>query len=278
MIRIPDVQSESHDIVAGDARRGFVVLGDHASNWLPESYGTLGLAAHDLERHIAYDIGADGVARGLAARLGAPAVLSRFSRLLIDPNRGDDDPTLIMRLSDGAVIPGNRHLDADERARRIARFWKPYHAAIDAVIDACLAAGVAPAILSIHSFTGTWKGVSRPWHAGILWDRDPRFALPLLEALKAEPDLVVGENEPYPGSYEGDCCWQHGLLRGLAWVVVEVRQDLIDDAAGQRRWADRLARLVENLEPSPDVKSKDRHKPAFPTQTDPAQPKKGMPP
>jgi predicted N-formylglutamate amidohydrolase len=253
MAIIPAIDAPSHHVVPGNAGRGLVLLCDHASNDIPADYGTLGLDPAQLKRHIAYDIGAAGVTQRLARRLDAPAVLSRFSRLLIDPNRGDDDPTLIMRLSDGAVIPGNRLLDADERQRRIERFWRPYHAAIDNVIDRCIATGTHPAIVSVHSFTESWKGVPRPWHVGVLWDGDRRIAEPLLAAFRAEGDLIVGENQPYPGSYEGDCCWQHAVARGLPWAVIEIRQDLIRDEAGQQRWADRVARAIESLAPRPDL-------------------------
>lgn len=253
MSTIAPFEAESHTVLPGDARRGLVILCDHASNWLPEEYGTLGLDPAQLRRHIAYDIGAEALTRGLSARLGAPAVLSRFSRLLIDPNRGDDDPTLIMRLSDGAIVPGNRYLDGDERERRLVRFWRPYRQAIAQTIEQCSAAGVSPCLLSIHSFTESWKGVPRPWHAGILWEHDPRLAIPMLEALRAEHDLIVGENEPYPGSYEGDTCWEQGMGRGLPWVVLEVRQDLIREPDGQARWVERIARIVETLATRPDL-------------------------
>jgi predicted N-formylglutamate amidohydrolase len=261
---IEPAEEESFTVLAGRVDRGLVILCDHASNRLPPEYGTLGLDPAQLKRHIAYDIGAEAVVRDLSRRLGAPAVLSRFSRLLIDPNRGDDDPTLIMRLSDGAVVPGNRHLDAAERERRTARFWRPYHAAIASVLDRCMASGVPPAILSVHSFTESWKGVPRPWHAGVLWAGDRRLAVPLVEAFRAEHDLIVGENEPYPGSYEGDCCWQHGVRRGLAWAVLEIRQDLIRDLPGQARWAERVARIVASLEVRPDL-----HLDGLPVQTSP---------
>ena len=208
-----------------------------------------GLPAAQLERHIAYDIGVAPIVRALAAELDAPAVMTRYSRLLIDPNRGRDDPTLIMRLSDGAVIPGNRKLDAAERDKRLQRFYEPYHRAIDDVIDQCLATGVAPALLSIHSFTESWKQFTRPWHVGVLWDGDARLAKPLLEAFYAEGDLIVGDNEPYAGQLEGDCLWQHGAQRGLANAIVEVRQDLIRDAAGQAAWSERLCRIVEKILP-----------------------------
>ena len=246
----PDIaaeDAESYAVIAGRADAGVIVLCDHAGNAFPPGYGTLGLPEEQLRRHIAYDIGAAGVTRQVAAALRAPAVMTRYSRLLIDPNRGADDPTLIMRLSDGAVIPGNRKLDDAERQRRIGLYYRPYHAAIDRVIDRCLAAGVAPALLSIHSFTESWKTFARPWHIGILWDRDARFARPLLDRFYAEGDLIVGDNEPYTGQVEGDCLCQHGTRRGLANAIVEIRQDLIRDAAGQQAWAARLARIVEMI-------------------------------
>ena len=218
------------------------------------SYGTLGLPAAQLGRHIAYDIGAAPITRALAAALGVPAVLTRYSRLLIDPNRGDDDPTLIMRLSDGAVIPGNRRID-ERRARAAHRsLLSPLPSRPSTrVIDQCLAAGVAPALLSIHSFTESWKAIPRPWHVGILWDRDTRLAKPLLESFYAEGDLIVGDNEPYSGQLEGDCLWQHGTQRGLANAIIEIRQDLIRDAAGQAAWARRLGRIVESILPDTHV-------------------------
>ncbi len=232
-------------VLPGRIDRGLILLCDHADNAIPSGYGTLGLPPEQLKRHIAYDIGAAAVTRALAAALGAPAVLTRYSRLLIDPNRGRDDPTLIMRLSDGAVIPGNRKLDAAEREKRLRLYYEPYHQAVDAVIDRFLEAGIAPLLLSIHSFTESWKQFLRPWHVGVLFGDDARLARALLEAFYAEGDLIVGENEPYAGQLEGDCLWQHGARRGLANAIVEIRQDLIRDAAGQEVWSRRMARIVE---------------------------------
>lgn len=246
-------RGESHEIIAGRATAGVLLVCDHASNRLPPEYGTLGLPAGQLVRHIAYDIGIEGVTRDLAAALGCPAVLSRWSRLLIDPNRGEDDPTLIMRLSDGAIIPGNHPLDAGERDRRIARYYKPYHDAIRRTWERCAQSGRHPALLGMHSFTEIWKGKQRPWHAGVLWEKDERLALPLLAALRAEPDLVVGENEPYPGQYEGDTLWQHGTKPGRAFAAIEVRQDLIAGADGQMAWAARLARVLGRLLETPGL-------------------------
>ncbi len=239
--------------IAGAAESGLILLCDHASNDLPAEYGDLGLPRAELERHIGYDIGAAGVTRALAAQLGCPAVLTRFSRLLIDPNRGEDDPTLVMRLSDGAVVPGNRQVDDAEIARRIARFHRPYHRAIEAEIERMLGAGVVPALLSIHSFTPVWRGVPRPWHAALLWDLDPRFARPLIEALAAPGDLVVGDNEPYDGALRNDCLYRHGTARGLPHALIEIRQDLIAEPAGQIGWADRLAGVLPALLAEPEL-------------------------
>ncbi|MCS0503844.1 N-formylglutamate amidohydrolase [Ancylobacter mangrovi] len=232
------------EVIPGAAEAGLLLICDHASNALPAAYDGLGLPPGELERHIGYDIGVAGVTRRLAATLGCSAVLSHFSRLLIDPNRGEDDPTLVMRLSDGAVIPGNRHADADEVESRLALFHRPYHAAIEAEIARALAAGTVPAILSVHSFTPVWRGVPRPWHVALLWDADPRFTAPLLEALRAPGDLIVGDNEPYDGALRNDCLYRHGTSRGLAHTLIEIRQDLIGDEAGQQAWADRLAGLL----------------------------------
>ena len=239
--------------VAGDAAGGLLLLCDHASNRVPDEYAGLGLPASEFVRHIAYDPGAALVTRHLARRLSAPAVLSNFSRLLIDANRGDDDPTLIMRLSDGAVVPGNASVDDGERARRIRLFHAPYHAAIEAAIDRALVLGRPPALVSIHSFTAVWRGRTRPWHAGILWDRDPRLAVPLLEALRADASLVVGDNEPYSGVLPNDTMWRHGSARGLAYVLIEIRQDLIGDDAGAIAWAGRLAPILAALNARAEV-------------------------
>lgn len=245
--------TDSYELIPGRLDAGLLVLCDHATNALPSEYGTLGLPAAELERHIGYDIGAAEVTRKVAKALDAPAIMTRFSRLLIDPNRGLDDPTLVMRISDGAVVPGNRHLDEDERLRRVGTYYAPYHQRIDSLIEKCVAAGVPPVLLSIHSFTDNWKGVPRPWHAAILWDRDYRFSVPLLEALRSDAGIIVGENEPYDGKLAGDCMWQHGTRRGLAHTIIEVRQDLIRTPEGQQAWGERLAHAVKAVFARADV-------------------------
>jgi predicted N-formylglutamate amidohydrolase len=239
--------------INGDPATGILILCDHASNALPPEYGTLGLDPRQLQRHIGYDIGAAPVTRGLARRLGAPALLTTFSRLLIDPNRGDDDPTLIMRLSDGAVVPANARHTREEREARIARFHRPYHAAIKAELDVMAAMGLVPLIVSIHSFTPVWRGTPRPWHVGILWDTDPRAAQAMIRAFERDPALVVGDNEPYDGALRNDTLYVHGSARGFPHALVEVRQDLIGDEAGAEDWAARLEPVVRELRADPEM-------------------------
>jgi predicted N-formylglutamate amidohydrolase len=226
---------------------GLLILCDHAENSLPESYGCLGLRPEDLHRHIAHDMGAVGIAERLASQLGAPAILSQFSRLLIDPNRGLDDPTLIMQISDGLIVPGNVGVDEAEIAFRIDHYYEPYHRAIERAIEAGLAMGKPPALVSMHSFTQAWKGVPRPWSVGVLWDKDPRLALPLLAALREIPGIEVGDNQPYSGQLKGDTLYRHGTGRGLAHVLIEVRQDLILSEEGQAEWAQLLAGALRKV-------------------------------
>ena len=212
---------------------------DHASNQLPQSYGTLGLDPELLGTHIAYDIGAGTVARVLAEEFGAPAILASWSRLLIDLNRGADDPTIVMKLSDGSVIAGNARADANEIAHRTAAFHEPYHAAIAHEVDQFRRRGLVPSIISVHSFTPAWKGRPRPWEVGVLWDRDSRIARPLMDFLSAAA-FIVGDNEPYSGELENDCLYRHGTMNGLPHVLIEIRQDLIGTEAEARAFAIRL--------------------------------------
>ncbi len=225
-----------------------LLLCDHASNAVPPELGDLGLPRSDLERHIAWDVGARGVTLALSDAFDAPAVLAGFSRLTIDPNRGEDDPTLVMRLYDGSIVPANRHADAAEVERRLALYHRPYHAAVSAAIDAALADGVRPRLVSIHSFTPQLRGrAPRPWHVSVLTDADDRLTGPLIERLRAEDELVVGVDEPYAGHLEGDTLWRHGLSRGLEHALIEVRNDLIADAAGQAAWGALLARCLSDV-------------------------------
>ncbi len=238
---------EAYETIAGGTGSKLIIICDHASNRIPDTEPDLGLPQAQMERHIAYDIGVEKIVRHMAARLDAPAILSRFSRLLIDPNRGLDDPTLVMRISDGAVIPGNANVTEQEIQRRISQYYLPYHNALAGMISTCIEDGCPPVLLSIHSFTPQWKDVVRPWHAGILWDKDPRFAVPMIEALRQEPGLVIGDNEPYRGYLAGDCMYRHATLGGLSHALLEIRHDLIDDDAGVKEWGDRLSRITGQL-------------------------------
>lgn len=244
-------QNVPYELVNPGGNPKLLILCDHASNALPERYGTLGLPVTEFHRHIAYDIGCAEVVRALSAHLDCPAVLGRYSRLLIDLNRGADDPTIVMKLSDGAVIPANARVDAfrdaDEFHHRIEHYHRPYHDAVDRQIKEAMAAGHVPVVLSIHSFTPAWRGQPRPWHVGVLWDKDPRLSGPLMEALRAQGDLTVGENQPYAGYIRGDTLYRHCTLRGLPHALLEIRQDLIDTEAGQMAWARRLADLLPGL-------------------------------
>ncbi|MGP2494021.1 N-formylglutamate amidohydrolase [Mesorhizobium sp. PUT5] len=242
------------DLIEGDRSKGLVLVADHARRTLPQDYGDLGLQAAEFGRHIAYDIGVEAVTRELAALTGAPAVLAGFSRLLIDPNRGEDDPTLIRQLYDGTVVPGNYPLAEEERERRLERFYRPYHDAVAAMIASVAeASGRAPFVFSVHSFTPVMQGRARPWHVGILWDMDDRAPRALIEALAADKDLIVGDNEPYDGALAGDTMSRHATANGLAHALVEIRQDLIADDAGALAWARRLAPIVDVINSRPDI-------------------------
>ena len=262
------VDGSPYRLIEGDWSRGVFVLCDHAENTIPASHGTLGLRPEDLNRHIAYDLGAAEVAERLAALLGVPALLTRFSRLLIDPNRGLDDPTLVMQVSDGIVVPGNARLSEREIEARIAGYYAPYHRAIELAIETATEAGKAPVLVSVHSFTQAWKSALRPWHAAVLWDKDPRFAIPLIAALEALPEVTVGNNEPYTGKLKGDTLYRHGTLRGLAHALIEIRQDLILGPEGQAEWAERLATILERLLTRPDLSSRLHAVEHFGSETD----------
>lgn len=231
-------------VVDGANRGGrWLVTCDHATNSVSEAVipgGDLGIMAADMGRHIAYDIGAAGLSRHLARLLDSPAILSDFSRLVIDPNRGTDDPTLLMKIYDGTIIPANRHADAAEVERRLNLCYRPYH---DAYAEMAARPGIG--ICAVHSFTPRLNGRGmRPWQVGILWAGDDRVAGPLIRRLR-DLGLTVGDNEPYSGHLPGDSIDRHALAFGRPNVLVEVRNDLIRDEAGQREWAERLAPVLQ---------------------------------
>lgn len=235
---------EAFHILGQDRPGRWLVTCDHASNRVPTwvAGGDLGIAPADMARHIAWDVGAAGLTRALAEALDSPAILSDFSRLVIDPNRGEDDPTLVMKLYDGTIIPANRHIVAAGVEERLERLYRPYHAAY-----ARLAARQADTVIvAVHSFTPCLKGrAPRPWHVGVLHSHlDSRFSLPLIARLQREADLCVGDNEPYSGHLPGDAIDRHALAVGRHNTLIEVRNDLIASEGQQRAWAARLAPIL----------------------------------
>ena len=235
--------SDAFELHGPERKARYVITCDHASNRVPEDVagGDLGLAKSEMARHIAFDIGAAGLTRALADALDAPAILSTFSRLVIDPNRGEEDPTIIMQIYDRTIIPGNRRLTAEERFFRKARYYSPYHEAYRQLV----AARKDPIIIPVHSFTPQLKGRSpRPWDVGILSAHDRRLTDPFLHRLRQEPDLCVGDNEPYLGHLPGDAVDRHALSHGHLNALIEIRQDLVENVEDQRAWGERLAKLL----------------------------------
>lgn len=223
-------------IVEGDA--AVLIVCDHASRRIPRALNGLGVDAGDSARHIAWDIGAAEVAKALAARFGARAILANYSRLVVDLNRAPTDPTFIPSISDGTVIPGNRELAPAAVAARVESLFRPYHDAVAAAMTALKRRGPPPALVSVHSFTPVFKGEQRPWHVGVLWDRDARMAAPFMRGMRARPGIVVGDNEPYSGrdhyAYTVD---HHARRHGLPDLSIEIRHDLIETPAGVATWA-----------------------------------------
>ncbi len=223
----------------------FFLTCDHAGRRIPRALGDLGVAAAELDRHIAWDIGAAGLTSRLGARLDAFAIVQTYSRLVVDCNRPLDSPTLIPLRSERTDIPGNANLSTAQRRRRIDEIFAPYHARTVAELDARRAAGRPTILVTVHSFTPAYLGVARPWHCGILYHRDTRLAHALLRLIREEGEWVVGDNEPYSVSDTSDYAIPvYGTQRGLANVELEIRQDLIADAAGQAQWAERVARWL----------------------------------
>jgi predicted N-formylglutamate amidohydrolase len=243
---IPADQSEPapFERIDGPDTADLLLICDHASPRIPGRYGDLGLAAADRYAHVVWDIGAAAVTRGLAARLGCPAVLGGVSRLVIDCNRQPGDPSSIPANSCGVPVPGNRNVDdAEADARAEAWFW-PYHHEIGTLLAHLFRHGTVPAMVSIHSFTPSLGEQRRPWHIGVLSNRDLRMAQPVLAALRARSDLVVGDNEPYSAREINYTLDTHAGAAGLPHVSFEIRQDLMADERACDAWADLLAEVL----------------------------------
>ncbi|MEO8212145.1 MAG: N-formylglutamate amidohydrolase [Myxococcales bacterium] len=233
-----------YEILGAGRRSPFLIICDHAGRRLPRALGDLGLPAGELARHIAWDIGAGAVACRLGELLDAEVIMQRYSRLVIDCNRRIAATDSIVTRSERTDVPGNRELSAEAAELRAREVFHPYHDQIRGALDRREAGGLPTILIAIHSFTPVFLDLARQWHAGVLYINDGRFAEPLLQLLRGDGELVVGCNEPYRASELFDfSIVQHGERRGIPYVELEMRQDLIADVTGQEEWATRLSRL-----------------------------------
>ncbi len=242
--------------IINEMGKGKVLLvGDHVSNVIPEQLENLGLDNDALEKHIAYDIGTKKLINHLSQHLDAPAVLAGYSRLVIDLNRCLEDDSVMPGVSDNQLIPGNLHLSEQQCKQRIKSFYTPYREAIDRMVNRFMEKEIVPAFISIHSFTPEMAGFSRPWHAGILWDKDPRIPVPLMQNLRAHPNgYHIGDNEPYSGKHPADFTIDHHAEdAGLPHVSIEIRQDLVNSEDGAEEWATILDNALQDILADPDL-------------------------
>jgi len=236
-----------------DGGAQLLLVCDHAANFIPRALDQLGLPEAALQRHIAYDIGIAPITRMMADAFDAPAVFSHFSRLIVDPNRQLDDPTLVPEISDDTPVPANRQLTSEALEARLQSFFWPYHKAVRGQFDRMQAAGKCPVLVSMHSFTPVMRGRERPWEVGVLWDDDARLPVPLMRALQAR-GWTVGDNEPYSGrDGHGYTQHVHGDRRGLANALIELRQDLIDTQRGREAWAEEMIAVFRELLQEPSL-------------------------
>jgi predicted N-formylglutamate amidohydrolase len=236
---------EPNPVMIGHAESAspFFLACDHASNRIPRSLNSLGLPEHELARHIGWDIGIWEVSRQVADALDAPLVGQAYSRLVIDCNRPVSNPSSIPEISEATVIPGNIGLDDVRREARVREVFRPYHHHLTEALNA--RGGRPTALIAMHSFTPIYSSVARQWHAGVLFNRDLGLSRIMLELLNAEPGLCIGENEPYTVSEISDYTAPvHAEARNLPYLELEIRQDLIETADGQREWAERMIRLL----------------------------------
>jgi predicted N-formylglutamate amidohydrolase len=225
-----------------------LIVCDHASRAFPQALDRLGMPELPSWQHIAWDIGAGELARGLAHALDAPAVLAGYSRLVVDCNRSPGDAEAFRKESDGWTIPGNQHLTEYDRRLRLASVFDPYHECIEAMLGGFRRGGTVPLVVAVHSFSPTLAGQARPWHAGVLWDHDEANARRLLDGLRLQPGLVIGDNEPYSGKHPANYTIEHHAnAHGLPHVCIEVRQDLLSSPAGIERWVRLLGRIVGEI-------------------------------
>ncbi|HEY8011867.1 MAG TPA: N-formylglutamate amidohydrolase [Rudaea sp.] len=243
----PD-EPPAFSVTRAEAASPFLLICDHAGQRIPRALGDLGVAASELQRHIAWDIGALGVAAQLSHLLDACLIAQTYSRLVIDCNRPLDAAGSIVTRSERTDVLGNRDLAPAAAAARVREIFAPYHARIAAELDRRLTAGLLTILVSVHSFTPEFMDTARPWHLGMLYNRDARVAHALLAMIRAEGQWIVGDNEPYAVSDVTDYAIPvHGEARGLPHLELEIRQDLIADAQGQAEWAMRVAAWLERV-------------------------------
>ncbi|MDH3759776.1 MAG: N-formylglutamate amidohydrolase [Gammaproteobacteria bacterium] len=242
-------------IINPEGKARVLLVGDHASNVMPKALGNLGLDQDALEQHIAYDIGTRKLVNHLSQHLDAPAVLAGYSRLVIDLNRSLEDDSLMPEVSDETPIPGNQNMPAEHRNLRIHSFYTPYRKAIDGMLRGFREQDIVPAFIAIHSFTPQMAGFERPWHVGVLWDKDPRIPLPLMENLRAHPERFnIGDNEPYSGKHPADYTIDHHAeASGIPHVSIEIRQDLVNTEEGAERWATILDDALRDILADPEL-------------------------
>lgn len=242
------------EVLSVDPAYPVLLVCDHASNRIPESLDGLGVSPVDLETHFALDIGAADIVRHMSQRLGLPAVLTTYSRLIVDCNRALTDSAAFPLCLEQLMVPGNQTLDhAARKARADALYW-PYHHAIREQLFELQVDGKTPALVAIHSFTPVFEDCARPWHIGVLWDKDPRIPVPLINGLRRIEGVEVGDNEPYSGKHPHDFTVDHHAeADGLAYVGVEIRQDLIETPEGVARWGDMLAEVLAPILSGPGL-------------------------
>jgi len=230
-------------------RSPFLLTCDHYGRLIPRVLGDLGLPESELTRHIAWDVGIAGTAEMLSKHLDAHLIVQRYSRLVIDCNRPPYSASSIPLISEATTIPGNEGIAREAAELRRAEIFDPYHRRIAEIIDRRRHNNMPTMLVSLHSFTPVYAGIARPWHIGTLYQRDRVLPSMLLQALRAEPDLVAGDNEPYAVSDQTDYTIPvHAEARGLMNSGIEIRQDLISDQAGEKAWAVRLARILGEIE------------------------------
>lgn len=242
---LTDGDPDPVELLRRDGKSPFVLTAEHAGRSFPQRLGTLGVSAADLDRHIAWDIGIAGVTRRLSELLDAPAVLQRYSRLVVDCNRWPTAEDFVTRFSEDTEIPGNVGLEAGQVESRAREIFHPYHDTISEILDARRDSGTDTVLVAMHSCTPVYHGVSRPWHIGVLYDKDPRLGHILLELLSRDDEIYVGDNQPYFLTSNKDYAVPvHGEQRGLPHVEFEIRQDLIETEAGQETWANRVCGVL----------------------------------